>query len=197
MDSSALYAMIFGSEKFYKYVGELQMATMMQKGGEEDIPEPLMAFKQTKREVQCAVDLAEKIQLFVEGNSPVPRCFAECPLPLALVPSAPCPDAQMTLCSTVPEERDYGDGVGAFAGVVARATTVVGCGDCKRRTRLSHECTCCLRHRNGTQPRHTLLAPNNTERSCSVSRHARDCNLEIPRVIANRVGVHLDPMVCI
>jgi len=68
MDSSALYAMIFGSEKFFKYVGELQLATMMQKGEDEDIPEPLMAFKQTKREVQCAVDLAEKVQLFVEGK---------------------------------------------------------------------------------------------------------------------------------
>ena len=45
-----------------------QLATMMQKGEDEDIPEPLMAFKQTKREVQCAVDLAEKVQLFVEGK---------------------------------------------------------------------------------------------------------------------------------
>ena len=56
MESAALYAMIFGSDKFDKYVGELQMATMMQQADdEEDVPAALMAFKQTKREVSTDV----------------------------------------------------------------------------------------------------------------------------------------------
>ena len=69
MDSSALFAMIFGSEKFKQYTGDLQLTDQMMREvrGEQD-PEPLVAFRQTKREVQCAVDLAAKLQSFVEGH---------------------------------------------------------------------------------------------------------------------------------
>jgi len=66
MDSAALFAMIFGSEKFKQYTGDLQITDQMMQ--EEKFPEPLVAFRQTKREVQCAVDLAAKLQSFVEGH---------------------------------------------------------------------------------------------------------------------------------
>eukprot|EP00667_Euglena_gracilis_P022248 EG_transcript_24673 len=56
MDSAALYAMIFGSEKFERYIGELQMATMT-RGRQQQVPEVLASFRQTKREVQCAKEL--------------------------------------------------------------------------------------------------------------------------------------------
>jgi len=67
MDSAAMYAMIFGSEKFEKYVGEMQITTLL-RGHEEKIPEILLSFRQTKREVQCAVTLAGILQPVVEGK---------------------------------------------------------------------------------------------------------------------------------
>ena len=59
MDSASLYAMIFGSEKFEEYIGELQLATQM--GVDSSKPEEshakFLQFKQKKRAVQCAVNL--------------------------------------------------------------------------------------------------------------------------------------------
>ncbi|KAJ1418486.1 X-domain of DnaJ-containing-domain-containing protein [Ochromonadaceae sp. CCMP2298] len=71
MDPSTLFAMIFGSDKFVPLVGELKVATQMQEGGEgEEGPAPakLKAFRQKKREVQCAQALAEKLQPFVTSG---------------------------------------------------------------------------------------------------------------------------------
>ena len=73
MDSSALYAMIFGSEKFEPLIGELKLASQMSGmqdefggGGLED-PE-LWRFRQRKRIVQCAVNLASKLQQFCDSK---------------------------------------------------------------------------------------------------------------------------------
>ncbi len=70
--------MIFGSEKFEPIVGELDLASKMtsSKGGKEDgSPDDdstthpkLKAFRQKKRQVQCAVNLAAKLQQWVDGD---------------------------------------------------------------------------------------------------------------------------------
>ena len=79
MDSSAIFTVIFGSEKFNNIVGELRLAMMMELGGdplsatpeanEEDRPRVnkddeisfKMEYRQGKREVSLAVNLAKKI----------------------------------------------------------------------------------------------------------------------------------------
>ena len=60
LDSSTLFAMIFGSEKFEPLVGELKLASQMseQTAGEYEHPK-LRAFKQRKRIVQCAINLSK------------------------------------------------------------------------------------------------------------------------------------------
>ncbi len=78
MDSSAFFTLIFGSEKFDFFVGELQLAMMMSKGMEAGAMEdegalqslfddsPEMEYRQRKREVQCAVNLAKTLQEYLD-----------------------------------------------------------------------------------------------------------------------------------
>jgi len=76
MDSSAFFAVIFGSEKFETIVGELRLAMLMELGGDpltatptdenapsskEDEISMKMEYRQGKREVSLAVNLAKKI----------------------------------------------------------------------------------------------------------------------------------------
>lgn len=88
IDSSAFFNLIFGSEKFEPIVGELQLAMMLSLGAESgmmteeflnqattsmesdltqvlDKTSLLLSFRQGKREVQLAVNLAEKLNLYV------------------------------------------------------------------------------------------------------------------------------------
>lgn len=78
MDSGAMFAMIFGSEKFDSYVGELQLASQMQADSDIHSHPKVRAFKQKKREVKCAVALATKLQTYIDGgcNSEVFRAEA-------------------------------------------------------------------------------------------------------------------------
>lgn len=81
MDSNMLFAMIFGSEKFEPIVGELKITSQLQlaekmssvasatsASRENFLHSKLLAFKQKRREVQCAVNLAKKLQTFVDSN---------------------------------------------------------------------------------------------------------------------------------
>eukprot|EP01039_Chlorochromonas_danica_P003117 gene3117-3414_t len=92
LDSNTLYAMIFGSEKFEPLIGELQITSQFQlmqqqqqqqmqdeatEGGDAKdvtkasyIHQKLSAFKQRRRIVQCAINLAEKLKPYIdsEGN---------------------------------------------------------------------------------------------------------------------------------
>lgn len=88
LDSNTLYAMIFGSEKFEPLIGELQITSQFQlmqqqqqmqdessEGGEAKdvtkasyIHQKLSAFKQKRRIVQCAVNLAEKLKPYVDSD---------------------------------------------------------------------------------------------------------------------------------
>lgn len=68
IDSASLFAMIFGSEKFEPLLGELQLASQMgalsgEKQDKNAEHPKLRAFKQKKRCVQCAVNLASKLQV--------------------------------------------------------------------------------------------------------------------------------------
>jgi len=78
MDSSAFYMIIFGSDKFDAYVGQLKLATMMMLGEENDMEEEdtyveslmsggslHMRYIQGKREVTCAQSLAKLLDRFV------------------------------------------------------------------------------------------------------------------------------------
>ena len=77
MDSSTLYAMIFGSEKFIPLVGELKLATQMQALETDSKDNRIAYFHQKKREIQCAVNLAKQLQAYVDGNGD-PLQFHEC-----------------------------------------------------------------------------------------------------------------------
>jgi len=69
MDAGAMYAMIFGNENFEPLIGELQIATQLKAMVDgTNPPSDLFLFKQRKREIQCAVNLAEKIGLYVDGH---------------------------------------------------------------------------------------------------------------------------------
>ena len=62
MGASNMYAMIFGSENFDSIIGEMQIAAFfeaMTSGA--PMSAELMQFKQRKRELQCAVNLASKL----------------------------------------------------------------------------------------------------------------------------------------
>lgn len=76
MDSSTLYAMIFGSEKFIPYIGELKLTSQMQQSlntahNQSDDPyfNKVLQFKQKKRELECAMKLLTKLQPYVENDS--------------------------------------------------------------------------------------------------------------------------------
>ena len=65
--------MIFGSEKFEPLIGELQIAKQMQSATADDekpvrFESKLLKFQQKKREVKCAVNLARKLQRYVDGD---------------------------------------------------------------------------------------------------------------------------------
>lgn len=87
LDSSAFFQIMFGSEKFDYYVGELQLTSMMNSGmeamdkmdenKEEESDDALfhsmfgndaaLQFRQRKREVQCAVNLVTTLQTFMDN----------------------------------------------------------------------------------------------------------------------------------
>lgn len=70
MDPSTLFAMIFGSEKFVPLVGELKLATQMQQANDNSNDNvnsnKLMKFRQRKREIQCALNLVQKLQSYID-----------------------------------------------------------------------------------------------------------------------------------
>lgn len=70
MDSAAMFAMIFGSENFEPLVGELHLASEIQAElDNENVVHPkLKNFKQRKREIQCAMNLAAKLQPFIDSS---------------------------------------------------------------------------------------------------------------------------------
>ena len=68
VDSSTLFAMIFGSEKFIPLVGELKLSAQMQATEAVLHNTKLLQFRQKKREIQCAVNLVAKLQPYLDSN---------------------------------------------------------------------------------------------------------------------------------
>ncbi|RYH16438.1 hypothetical protein EON65_30060 [archaeon] len=77
IDSNTLFAMIFGSEKFVPLIGELKITSQMQmaeqfvgkdSGRSNYVQSKLLVFRQKKREVQCALNLAKKLQPYIDSN---------------------------------------------------------------------------------------------------------------------------------
>lgn len=75
LDSATLFAMVFGSENFEGWVGELKMAANMQnddEDGKQFKSHPKMkSFRQRKREVSCALHLVNRMDLFVNVKDEV------------------------------------------------------------------------------------------------------------------------------
>ncbi|KAI8907144.1 X-domain of DnaJ-containing-domain-containing protein [Gorgonomyces haynaldii] len=79
MDSAQLYLVIFGSERFENYVGELQLLSMkdslpqntesMQDYKNLQQAEAQMKYKQTKRQVKCALHLAKLLDNYLNDTS--------------------------------------------------------------------------------------------------------------------------------
>ena len=70
VDANQLFQFIFGSEKFEHIVGELQVLSTIQNVVQQEgkLSDPkVTAFRQRKREVQCAVNLASRLDEFTEG----------------------------------------------------------------------------------------------------------------------------------
>ena len=69
-DASALYGMLFGSEKFDTLIGELQLAQQVKAGMdvEAGVSPEVLPFRQRKREIQIAVNLANRMQAFVDAD---------------------------------------------------------------------------------------------------------------------------------
>lgn len=66
MDASVLYSIVFGSDKFENIIGELQVASLVRSWAETGsfVDADLAAFRQRQREVQCAINLAAKLDVF-------------------------------------------------------------------------------------------------------------------------------------
>jgi hypothetical protein len=72
IDASALYALFFGSEQFEYIIGDLQITTQAKafmEHGLPSLPVEILQFKQRKREVQLALNLAKKIESYVDGDT--------------------------------------------------------------------------------------------------------------------------------
>jgi len=73
--TSQFYAMVFGSDAFVRYVGELRIASMFQKaaagddGDDDDEPDTAEAeFRQAKRAVTLATTLRDDLEPFLKGE---------------------------------------------------------------------------------------------------------------------------------
>eukprot|EP00962_Isochrysis_galbana_P024609 scaffold7557_cov128-Isochrysis_galbana.AAC.1 len=69
MDASTFYMMIFGSEGFEAFIGELQLASLFSASEEDEVSLKLMGHKQRMREATCATELAKLLGIYVRGDA--------------------------------------------------------------------------------------------------------------------------------
>jgi len=67
LDATTFFAILFGSEQFEVFIGELQLA-MLFSADSTELTEPQLAHRQRKREVLCAVALADLLAPYVAGD---------------------------------------------------------------------------------------------------------------------------------
>uniref|UniRef100_A0A7S3K2U7 J domain-containing protein n=1 Tax=Aureoumbra lagunensis TaxID=44058 RepID=A0A7S3K2U7_9STRA len=70
VDSSTFFNVVFGSEKFEQFVGQLKLALY---AADDDMPPEEQSFRQLQREVRCAVNLANILASYVEETAPKPN----------------------------------------------------------------------------------------------------------------------------
>ena len=70
MDASTFYQMVFGSENFEDFVGELQLASLVSSMEGDEPSMNGMKLKQRKREVHCATKLVELLATAYEPPAP-------------------------------------------------------------------------------------------------------------------------------
>ena len=69
LDSTTLFAVFFGSAKFEDFVGELQLAQLLQEEQDDaDVPAEERAYLQRKREVGCAAKLVDLLDPYASGR---------------------------------------------------------------------------------------------------------------------------------
>ena len=77
-DPAVFFSMIFGSEEFEKYVGELQMAQMVKGPDVDGTPDGAeLAFRQRRRAVRLATTLRDILAPLVDGSVDKPAFVAE------------------------------------------------------------------------------------------------------------------------
>eukprot|EP00635_Sarcinochrysidales_sp_CCMP3193_P013881 CAMPEP_0118905434 /NCGR_PEP_ID=MMETSP1166-20130328/9441_1 /TAXON_ID=1104430 /ORGANISM="Chrysoreinhardia sp, Strain CCMP3193" /LENGTH=601 /DNA_ID=CAMNT_0006844705 /DNA_START=68 /DNA_END=1873 /DNA_ORIENTATION=+ len=67
VDSSTFFNMVFGSEKFEQFVGQLKLALY---ASDDEMPPEEQTFRQLQREVRCAANLADFIKDYVDATAP-------------------------------------------------------------------------------------------------------------------------------
>lgn len=66
VDASMIYLLFFGSDRFEPLIGELQVATMIKHLLDTTHkPSDIMRFRQRKRELQCALNLVQRLDVYV------------------------------------------------------------------------------------------------------------------------------------
>ncbi len=68
MDAGFLYTIIFGNDQFDAIIGELSIATSMKLMMETNMPPEVLRLRQRKRELDCAITLADKLDSYVIGD---------------------------------------------------------------------------------------------------------------------------------
>ena len=69
LDSTTLFAVVFGSAKFEDFVGELQLAQLAQEEQDDtDVPDEERAYLQRKREVDCAAKVVDLLEPYASGR---------------------------------------------------------------------------------------------------------------------------------
>ncbi|KAJ8612576.1 hypothetical protein CTAYLR_007200 [Chrysophaeum taylorii] len=117
-DPATFFAMVFGSEQFETYVGELQMATMMKE--ERDVDDVEADFLQRRRSVQLAVNLIDILAPFVVDGMPKPKFSAKLKADTADLVSTPFGTALVRVIAYV-----YGTVASRFLGGASGAALSV------------------------------------------------------------------------
>lgn len=69
LDAGVLYTLIFGSDAFESLIGELSIAAQMKVVTDStSVSNELLRFRQRKREIQLAMALASRLDVYVEGD---------------------------------------------------------------------------------------------------------------------------------
>jgi len=100
MDPATFYVLIFGSEQFEDFVGELQLASFVSMAeGQDEMSLKRMGLKQRRREVDCALQLVQFLEPYLEGVAGAAAPSSAAPssaAPSSAAPSSAAPSSDAT-----------------------------------------------------------------------------------------------------